>query len=165
MLKKAAQIAMYMAVAVLTSAAYGYLAYTFIYQRLADGSMLNAYLWNVAFIVLLLSMDKVIHKVFQSKEFSVTKKNYFFARWVYFESLISFKTTIYLFYIFVLIVSRISVIDPTLVSEDFRSFLMSIEYGLILVVAFDKLSEHFFKDIKREKEVSAKFEKYRAEKS
>ncbi|MCL2574737.1 MAG: hypothetical protein FWE34_09335 [Defluviitaleaceae bacterium] len=151
----------YMTLAILTATIYGYAAYTVIYQNLADGSILHAYLWNVVFIIILLIIDKLLHAELLSDKFKVTKRNYFYAIWMYFENLISFKTTIYVFYIFILITSRVTTIDPTLVSEDFRNFVLSIEYGLILVVAFDKLMEHLFKDIVRAKVFSNKLREYR----
>ena len=158
------QIIGYMIIALITSVAYGLSAYILIYRDLAGGSILHAYLWNMVFIIVVLSIDKLIYLKMQSKEFTITRKNYLIARWTYFESLISFKTTVYLFYIFILVASQIATIDPTFASEDFRNFILSIEYGLLLVIAFDSLIGHLFKDIERVRVISEKFMKYRSEK-
>jgi len=164
MSQKVVVVAKYIFFAVLTAALYGYAAFHFIFMNLAGGSMLHAYIWNIAIIIIFLSLDKIIYAKMQSRDFVITKRNYLLALWVHIENYISFKTTIYLFYIFVLIASRVSTINPALVSEDFRSFVLSIEYGLVLVIAFDKLTEHLFKDLKRVKIISDKFKKYRQEK-
>ena len=164
MLKKISTIAVYTVFALVSAVVYGLFAFYIIYRDLAGGSMLHTYLWNVVLIIVILLIDKLILARMQSKEFIVTKKNYIFALWMHIENYVSFRTTIYLFYIFILVASRVSTIDPGLVSEDFRSFVLSIEYGLILVIAFDKLIEHLYKDIKRVKIVSDKFKKYLSEK-
>ena len=153
-------IIIYVAFAILMAVVYGYAAFTAIFMNLADGSMLHAYLWNIIFIIILLVYDKIAQTRMQSPKFVITKRNYFIALWMHIENYISFKTTLYIFYIFILIASRVTTIDPTLVSEDFRNFVLSIEYGLILVIAFDKLVEHLFKDLKRAKTVSDKFKEY-----
>jgi len=160
MLRKTKVTSIYIMAAIITAILYGFIAYIIIYHRLAGGSVLLAYLYNIALIIIFLSLDKLIHAKLQSDKFVVTRRNYLFALWIHIENYISFKTTIYLFYIFILITSRISFLDPTLVSEDFRNFILSIEYGLILVIAFDKLTEHVFKDVKRVKIVDDKFKKY-----
>ena len=64
--------------------------------------MLNAYLWNIAFIVVLLILDKVATDVLFSKEFVITKRNFPIAMGMHLFSFISFKTSLYLFYAFVL---------------------------------------------------------------
>ena len=163
MLNKISLIAKYAGVAILGAVTYGYVAYAFIYLQLAGGSMLYAYLWNMAFIIAMLILDKIIHSKMQSRDFLITKKSRLFWLWMHVENFVSFKSTIYLFYIFILVISRVSTINPKLISADFRNFVLSIEYGLVLVVAFDKLTEHIFKDIKRVKVVSAKFRIYRTE--
>jgi len=164
MLKGIITISKYMIIAIFFAILYGYAAYTVIYQNLADGSMLYAYLWNIIFIIALLILDKVIHARMQSREFVITKRNYIFALWMHIENFVSFKTTLYLFYIFVIIASRVSMIDPTLLNDEFRGFVLSIEYSLILVIAFDKLMEHLYKDIGRTKTMSDKFKGYKSSK-
>ena len=161
MSSKLKQIALYILISLISVIGYGYITFFLIYRDLAGGSMLYSYLWNIGFIIAFLLIDALIYMKMQSKEFAITKKNYFFARWTFIESSISFKTTIYLFYIFILIGSRVAVLDPTLVSAEFRNFMLSIEYGLVLVIAFDKLIESFLKDHKRMQKISAKFATYK----
>ena len=52
-------------------------AFTLIYDNLAGGSMLYAYLWNIAFIIIFLPLNKVIYAKMQSREFVIAKRNYF----------------------------------------------------------------------------------------
>jgi len=160
MRKKTLSIISYCFFAILSAIGYGIFAYIGIYRALAEGSMLHAYLWNVAFIIFFLISDKIVHIRMESRDYVITRRNYLRELWRYIESYVSFKTTIYFFYIFILVASRVTLLEPTLVSADFRSFLLSIEYGLILVVAFDKLTEHLFKDLKRVKAIAEKFKKY-----
>jgi len=96
----------------------------------------------------------------QSKDFEITKKNYRFARYMYMDSYISVRTTVYLFYIIILVVSQILSFSPTSTNEDFMNFILTVEYGIILVIAFDTLIGAIFKDMERIKNVSAKFEKF-----
>jgi len=95
-----------------------------------------------------------------SKEFVINKRNYFVAGLIHSVSFISFKTTLYLFYTFILIVSRVSILEPNLVADNFRYFVLSIEYCLILVVVFDKFTEYLLKDDKRIKRITEKFERF-----
>ena len=84
-------------------------------------------------------------------------KSGFFTRFLYWESLVAFKTTLYLFYIFILVISRVLTLEPRLMfNETFYGFVLSIEYGLILVVVFDKFIDHLTKDIKRIKIIAEK---------
>jgi len=139
---------------------YGLVAFFVIYRGLAGGVMLHAYLWNIGFIIAGLVLDKITNAVLLSKELVITKRNYFFVMVAHTLSFISFKTTLYFFYTFVLIVSRVSILEPNLVSDDFRGFVLSIEYCLILVVVADKFIEHLRNDDQKVRRISAKFERF-----
>jgi len=139
---------------------YGLFAFFVIYRGLANEVMLNAYVWNIGFIIVILLLDKIANDILLSKNFVITRKNYFFTTLIHIVSFISFKTTLYLFYTFILIVSRLSLLAPDLFTDNFRNFALAIEYCLILVVVFDKFSEHLLKDDNRIQRVTAKFEKF-----
>jgi len=160
MVNKTVPILAYILYTVLSAAVYGFFAFFVIYRGLSGKVMLNAYLWNIVFIIAILIADKAANDILLSKEITITKSNYFFAILIHVFSFISFKTTLYFFYAFVLIVSRISILEPALISEDFRNFVLAIEYCLILVVVFDKFIEHLLKDDKRIKKITAKFERF-----
>ena len=139
------------------AAGFGYAAYAIVYLQLAGGSMLRAYLYNAAMIIIVLALDKAVQNYMLSEKFIVTRENRTFARYMLFDNLVSYKTVLYLFYTFILIASRVSIMQPELVSESFRGFVLSIEYCLILVVAFDKFIDHLTKDMSRIRKISEKF--------
>ena len=160
MAAKTVPVLAYLLYTALSAVIYGLFAFFVIYRGLSGKVMLNAYLWNIAFIIVTLIADKVVNDILLAKETAITKSNYFIAIAVHVLSFISFKTTLYFFYAFVLIVSRISILEPALISDEFRNFVLAIEYCLILVVVFDKFIEHLLKDDKRVKKISAKFERF-----
>jgi len=157
---KIAQVSAYMFHAAVAAIVYGLASYFFIYRGIAREVMLYAYLWNIVFIIICLILDKIANEILLAKEYVITEANYFASGLLHMFSFISFKTTLYLFYTFVLIVSRVSILEPELISDGFRGFVLSIEYCLILVVTFDKFIEHLTKDDMRIKRISAKFTKF-----
>ena len=158
--KKATSMIIYMIYALFSAAIYGLISFFVIYRGLAGEVSLYAYLWNIAFIILFLLLDKIANEVLLSKEYIITEKNYFIAGLVHSISFISFKATLYLFYSFILIFSRVSLLEPGLISGDFKNFILSIEYCLILVVTFDKFIEYLSKNETRIKRITAKFDKF-----
>ena len=153
----------YLLYALVTTVLYGFVAYYAIYMQLAEFSLLYTYIGNMVMIILSLTLDTIIHGVLQSKNFMITKKNYRFARFLYMDSFISFRTTVYLFYIIILVVSQVISFSSAPLNEDIGNFFLTIEYGIILVIAFDTLIATIFKDMDRIKTVSAKFKKFLSE--
>ena len=149
---------LYALYSLVVAAVYGLFAFFVIYRGLSGQVMLYAYFWNITFIVAFLLLDKLATETLLSKELVITKKNCLIAGTIHMFSFISFKTTLYLFYSFILIVSRVSILEPSLVNYDFQRFVFSIEYCLILVVAFDKFSEYLQKDDKRIQRIEKKFD-------
>jgi len=139
---------------------YGLFSFFIIYRTLAGQNVLFAYLWNIGFIIVFLVFDKVVNYILLSKELVITKKNYFIATIVHTASFISFKTVLYLFYTFILIISRVSMLRPEVLSDYLRNFVLSIEYCLILLVAFDKFIEHLMKDERRIRLITKKFDRF-----
>jgi len=160
MANKKAQISIYILYSLFSSAIYGVAMYFLIYRGLAGEAVLAAYLWNIVFIIIFLILDKWVNEYLLSKELVINKDTYLIARIMHGLSFVSFKTTLYLFYTFILIISRVSILEPELINDSFRQFVLSIEYCLILVVTFDKYSEYLIKDEKRIKRISAKFHKF-----
>jgi len=160
MQNKTIPIAAYIFYTLFWAILYGIFAFFVIYRGLAGSVMLAAYLWNIAFIIVFLVFDKIANDILLSDEMVITKNNYFVTALIHIASFISFKTTLYFFYSFVLIISRISILEPNLVPEDFRNFVLALEYCLILVVVFDKFIEYLLKNNKRIKKITAKFEKF-----
>ena len=119
--------------------------------------MLLSYLWNIGAIVLLLIIDKYTDDKLLSKDFVVTQKNYFVAALVHTLHFISFHTALYLFYIIVLIASRIAILSPDLLPENIQNFVLSVEYCLILLVVFDRFIAYLMSDSERVQRISKKF--------
>jgi len=147
--------------AIIVATIYGLFSYFIVFRILAGEVMLYAYLWHIGIILVILLSEKLFEDSLMSDDFwkklpteelakSATKKEFNRFGWV------SFKTELYLFYLFVLVLSRVSILDPTLIDENFMRFVFSIEYCLILLVVFDKLLEQFFKDDKKRTMIVAK---------
>lgn len=154
----------YILYAIFATTVYGCISYFSIYKQFAGLSLLYTYVGNMVMIILSLTLDSIIHGVLQSKDFVLTKKNYRFARFMYMDSYVSFRTTVYLFYIIILVVSQVLSFIPTPVNEDIEKFTTTIEYGIILVIAFDALIASVFKDMDRIVRISAKFRDYLSDK-
>ena len=157
--RKATKLTMYGIYAVVSAVVYGFVMFN-LYITLSnafDGfTMLHAYLANIVAIIAALIVDKIVSNYLAEKYFVPNKKRGLLGRFLFYDNMISVKTTLYLFYTFILIASRVSIMQPELISETFRGFVLSIEYCLILVVAFDKFIEHLAKDVKRIKKLSDK---------
>ena len=139
-----------------TATLYGVFVYFVIYRLLANGNMLYAYILNIISIVVFLFLDKLGNNQLLSKNLKIDND----AVWIYLTSIVSFKTTLYLFYAFILIVSRVSLLEPELIDPEFQRFVLSIEYTLVLLVAYDKFFEHLIKDDQRLRKISKKFDKF-----
>ena len=164
-LKRIIFIAKYMFYTLVMAALYGYTAFFLIYRQLTDGSLLYTYIGNMVLIIIFLTIDYIIHGVLQSKGFIITEKNYRFARFLYLDSLVSFKTTVYLFYIIVLVVSQIISFRPTPANAEIANFFTTIEYGILFVIALDTLIGSVFKDMERIDGITAKFKGFINEKT
>jgi len=161
---KALKKVLYIFFAVVSAFGYGYMMYyMFLAVIDAGGSLLDVYLSNAVNIIIMLLADKLT-RWWLAKKCTVTQKNRWLVWFVYLDSVVSVKTALYIFYIFILIISQVSILEPQLIGEHFRDFVLSIQYSLVLLVAFDKLMSYIGKDMKHIKEISEKFKKYKAEK-
>jgi hypothetical protein len=146
--------------AIIATIIYGLFSYFVVFRILANEVMLYAYIWNIIFMLLFLGLERAPDLIVLSKGFSESKISRKLTKllWLklYLIDYISFKTTLYLFYLFILIMARISILDPSLFSDNIRDFLFSIEYCLILLIVFDKLIDQVFKDEKRAKKITLK---------
>jgi len=159
MQKKSIQTFVYIIQSLFSATVYGLFTFFVIYGWLAGEVILYAYALNVLFIVLFLLVDKHTYAALLSEDLVNTKKSWATSMLLWSANFVSFKTMLYMFYTFVLIVSRVSMIEPNLFSERMMGFVLSIEYCLILLVAFDKFIEHLAKDDRRIKAFNAKFAK------
>lgn len=147
---------------------YGALLY-FMVTWLLNYSELYAYLANLAFIVIALSFDRLINtKIYTPQilvgEIAKLKKdkdrrlNDRMIRWVL-NHFVSFKTSLFFFYMFVLLFSQIIKFTPELVGSELGGFINSIDYSVIIVLAYKDFSEEFFKDRSKMKITLEEYEK------
>jgi len=148
---------LYTLYAVVMATCYGLITYYGIFARGTEGFALRTYIWNLALITLVLFVDRVYlaklkRRADKRKEASVRAS--IKVRALHF---VSFKASLYLFYMFALTVSRLMLlldIGEVVADYSFRNYLLSIEYGLILLVAADKFIDQFIKDKKQMKELA-----------
>jgi len=151
--KPAISYFLYAIYAIIMAAAYGLLTYFGIFARGADGFALRTYIWNLVLIALVLLVDKIYLanlKKSAEKRKALNRKS----KVLHF---ISFKASLYLFYMFALTASRLLLLLDVAQAGafyHFRSYLLSIEYGLILLVAADKFIDQFVKDKKHMREIA-----------
>jgi len=136
---------------------YGLFTYFGVFARGVEGFALRTYIWNIVLITLVLLVDR-LYLVRLKKRADIRKLANRKSKVIHF---ISFKASLYLFYMFALTVSRLLLLldFETLRWEvealyRFRSYLLSIEYGLILLVAADKFINQFIKDKKQMREIA-----------
>ena len=147
------------------SVIYGLVLF-FVYKWLAGYSLVFAYLGNLALIIFALVTDNYMFKIYdtamQSKKYVEEFRKSRFLRFQL-DSYVSFKTTLYLFYIFILFFSQIINSSPALLNQDFLNFVSANEYGILLLIAVDLLTGQFKKDREKSMIYKKKIDKYLAD--
>ena len=157
----------YLLYAVLSNVLYGFILYCG-YALLENYSQALAFLWNISLIIIVLVLDEYTLKLFQSKKFVMhiknlekedIEKNYRLIKWIM-DSFVSFKTVLYMFYIFLLVASQLLYVYPIriIITNRLRSFFSFNVLGIFILFAFDMLIGQFSRDRERMKKVSAIFE-------
>jgi len=131
--------------------AFGHLYLTtIIFNSTVEHGLLTATIWNFVLIILFLILERVeIHFVSKLKarySDSEKKPNIFMKILIVYLSGVSFKTALYLFYIFVLVCSAINAVEPGFFNEGFVMYLLTVEYGILVLVATDSFLNQLFKD-------------------
>ena len=147
---------------------YGLIVY-FVFTWLAGYSLLAGYFGNLVLIILGLAVDSSIHKTLQSKNLAKQLKDeknpeqgYRFIQFVI-DNYVSFKTTLYIFYVIILVFSQIIAFYPTLLSANISNFILANNYSILILIAFDMLFGQFSKDKDRMKAISENLKKSMAE--
>ena len=120
-----------------------------VFNNLAGRSMLAATVTNFALIIVFLVEDR-LGEYFAAKQQMKDpnkKQNVFMRILKSYLNSVSFKTALYLFYIFILVCSAIDNVEPGLFSEGFSLYLLTVEYGILVLVAADTFLNQFFKDV------------------
>ena len=162
MLSKFKKIIKYVLYFIYGSVIYGVILFL-VYTWLAGYSHVFAYLGNLALIIFALATDDYMFKIYdtamQTKKYVEEFRKSRFLRFQL-DSYISFKTTLYLFYIFILFFSQIINSSPALLNQDFLNFVSANEYGILLLIAVDLLTGQFKKDREKSRIYMEKVEKY-----
>ena len=142
-----------------SNAIYGLSVY-FVFTWLAKHSLLSAYFGNLVLIILGLAIDLYMYKTLQPKKFVTelkaergAKKTYNAIQWGL-GNYVSFKTTLYLFYVVILILSQVIVFHSTFLGENVSSFVMANNYSILFLIAVDMLIKQFSEDRERMKAIS-----------
>ena len=164
MLNKIKQISGYVFFSLLSIITYWFILY-FLFKWLIGYSLLHAYFGNLALILLILAIDESMQKTLHTERFITQmkqekdpEKSYRSLKWAL-ENFGSFKADLYLFYVFLLIGSQIIDLSPTLVSEDLGNFILSNNYSILILIAFDMLIGQFAKDRKNARKALARVRK------
>jgi len=142
----------FMAETIITAAAYGMITYMVIYNRLAGGYALLAYVYNILLMLVFLLLDKVADRLMGKDDFLSKKRSRagtILARVLFALHFVSFKTSLYLFYIIMLIASRVAALEHGLISLELYYFIRSVEYGVLLLIPLDKFMDMVTQDDRR----------------
>ena len=163
MLDKIKKIRKYILYIIFTNTLFG-IIYFLVFNSLVKYSLLWAYLGCLGLIVFGLVIDKSLIKFLaveglnklSEKELKQNKKTILWLT----ESFVSFKTVLFVFYFFILIISQIINIVPSLVGEAFSKFILANSSGIVLIIAFDRIINQFSKDRKDMFEKHEEFKRY-----
>ena len=168
MRSKIRQISRYAIYILWSNAIYGLIVYS-VFTWLSPYSLLLAYGGNLALIFLGLALDEYSLKMLQSKKLVVqvkeekdSEKNYRLVQQIM-DSFVSFKTALYLFYLFILIFSQIINLYPAFANENIRNFIKANDYSVLFLLALDTLTARFTRDRERMKIISETFKKSMSE--
>jgi hypothetical protein len=126
-----------------------YLLTVIVFNNVAGRSMIAATVLNFALIMIFLIEERIgDYYIAKQGAKEQSKKQSIFKRIFksYFNS-VSYKTALYLFYIFILICSATDRVEPDLFNENFSRYLLTVEYGILVLVAADTFLNQFDKDV------------------
>ena len=156
----------YFIYALFTNIIFGAIYYL-VFWWLIRYSLLYAYFGCLLLIFIGLWLDKQTLEYITSDKLIVElkgmtqvdkKKNSSLIKWI-FKSYVSFKTILFIFYFVIIIVSQIINIAPDFVGKDISNFVMANSYGIVLLLAWDRIKGQFAKDREEMEEKAISFEK------
>ena len=143
----------YFVYALFTNIIFGAIYYL-VFWWLVRYSLLFAYLGCLVLIFIGLWLDKQTLKYIMSDKMVTElkkmaeadqKKNLNLIKWIL-DSYVSFKTILFIFYFVIIIVSQVINIAPDFVGKDVSNFVMANSYGIVLLLAWDRIRGQFAKD-------------------
>ena len=156
LLAHAARGILYAAYACFLAIAYGYTTYPTMYALFEDGYVLEAYVFNLFTIIFWLLLEKLTSRLMTLRKW--LSKNLFTkiirAILVPKIGLVSIKSGLYLFYIYVLLQAKVLQLDPPPdITDSFTRYIMAMEYGIVMLVAADMFIKQFVIDRGRIREM------------
>ena len=151
MMKTLKRVFLYILFTLLANSIFGLILY-FGFTFLTDISIVLAYLWNVLLIIIMLIIDEKSLKSMESGDLAKKVKEHKEPEKLVngigqsLKYLGSFKSDLYMFYIFILIISQVIELYPALFGESLRYFIQANSYSVLLLIAFDTLFRQFAKD-------------------
>jgi len=164
MLHKLRQASSFLIISFFSMALYGVILY-FVYTWLAGYSPLYAFIGNLIVMIAILALDESMQKTLQSEKFIRRMQKEKDPEKTYrslqkgLRSVGSFKADMYLFYIFILLFSRIMEYSPEVLGENLSGFIHANEYSIMFLLAFDTWLGQFSKDRTMMGKVLAKLKK------
>lgn len=127
--------------AVFVASLYYLVTYYLIYLVVAKEDKLAMTLWNLAFIIGMIALDKIEQLVIKRYYLKGTENGELATLSSDFL-IIPFKAGLYLFYIVVVLCVAILAAEPQFpLLSDVSGYFLSVYYGILLVVAADKFNE------------------------
>lgn len=123
---------------------YGVITYFVIYRLIAKEDVFLTYLLNIVAIILMLFVDSVAHRFAEKKAHDIRKVYAGMGKVLRAVFLLGqgfTRSAMYLFYLVVLVLSRMEEMKPGIMPLRLGGFFASIEYGILLLFAFDTLKE------------------------
>jgi hypothetical protein len=166
--KKLLKRSRFLVAELLAAAIYGVVLY-FAFTWLARYSLLYAYFGSLTIMILVIAVEEYSIRKLESDDYlkklseqaqQKGNEKYYHSNAEGFLYNLSAKTTLYLFYVFILIFSKIAEYYPTLVSGDISAFIFANNYSILLLIALDMLIGQASKDRERMKRLLVKFKEY-----
>jgi len=137
-----AKLLTYLLYSLIQSMVHGMIIYFVIYRLIAREDMLITFFLNILYIIIgLFAADK-------GRKFGLLKRSTIIetykdmgkiAKTFYGFSQVSFRPSMYVFYILVLIFSNLTLHEKNLIPFNLEDFFRSIEYGILILMAYDNL--------------------------
>jgi len=147
-------------------AIYAWMTVPYMLEMVEGGDVLAAYIYNLGTIVFWIFLDWILKKFMFFRRY--LNKNIFTKILKILllpkSGLVSFKTGLYMFYVFMLIYSMLMThspyIEPT---TAFQQYVSAMEYGIIILLAVDMFIKQFLSDNQRIKDMEEDEKRYEEE--
>jgi len=121
--------------------------------QLVDGHVLSATIWNMVMIIVIIAFEKAEELIAGKLKTKAEKRNLSIVEKIlmYFFTGPSIKSALYFFYLVVVVYAAIRAADPDFPHLVNYDFLLSVRYGILILMAADGFVTRIFKDVKGEK--------------